>query len=420
MRSVWFRSRSLATAVGVAALALFVATSTLLAQQMPRFRAGANLVRVDAYVTTDGKAVTDLTIDDVEVLEDGVPQKVESFELIQPRGPAPASALREPNTVAESRAMARDPAARLFVIFMDTGNVQIEGSYHAKAPIMMLLNRAIGEDDLIGVMTPDMSARQLTFARRPQTIGGIFKNSWDWGQRGRVNAVDPRDEMLRRCYGFDGIGEELVRRRREQQTLDALDGLIVHLEGIREERKFVLLLSEGWRLGGPDMRLTASGNAPGPGTIGIDPGGRLRTDPDRGQGASDACQRERSQLAFLDLTSMFQTMLLPARCARPRGVRLADRARRAATALDRCRELARAPRCIADDRGQHGRRGHSQHERDVARHRAHAAGHRRVLPARVLLDELAARWPVSPIDRAGETPGHGRPRASRLPRADKR
>ena len=53
--------------------------------QLPRFRAGANLVRVDAYVSVNGQAVTDLTADDFEVLEDDTPQKIENFELVRPR-----------------------------------------------------------------------------------------------------------------------------------------------------------------------------------------------------------------------------------------------------------------------------------------------------------------------------------------------
>ena len=36
-------------------------------QQLPRFRAGASLVRVDAYPTLKGQAVTDLTAADFEV-----------------------------------------------------------------------------------------------------------------------------------------------------------------------------------------------------------------------------------------------------------------------------------------------------------------------------------------------------------------
>ena len=47
--------------------------------EQPRFRGGANLVRVDAYVTIDGAAPTDLAVQDFEVLEDNVPQKIESW-----------------------------------------------------------------------------------------------------------------------------------------------------------------------------------------------------------------------------------------------------------------------------------------------------------------------------------------------------
>src|SRR5687767_4315037 len=105
--------------------ALLLASAGLLAQQpaspppagqpsddqqpLPRFRGGANLVRVDAYVMQDGKPVTDLTAADFEVIEDSATQRVESFEMIRPRGPAPQAVRVEPNTVADSRAMATDP-----------------------------------------------------------------------------------------------------------------------------------------------------------------------------------------------------------------------------------------------------------------------------------------------------------------------
>jgi VWFA-related protein len=292
-------------------LALLAASTLPLAQQLPRFRSGANLVRVDAYVTADGKPVADLTVDDFEVLEDGVAQKVESFQVIRPRGPAPVTALREPNTVAESREMARDPQARIFVIFMDIWNVQVEGSYHAKSPIMALLTRVIGQDDLVGVITPDMSPSQMTLARRPEAIEEIFREHWTWGQRARTTSIDPRDEDLRRCFAADrAVAEVMIRRRHEIETLDAIENLIVHLEGIREERKFVLMLSEGWRLGGPEPGLTATqSEPPPPPAIGVDPGGRLRMEPDRGSPTYDSCQRERTLLSFADLNMMFQTLI---------------------------------------------------------------------------------------------------------------
>ena len=302
MRFASFRNGSV-----LALAAALLGTVLLSAQQMPRFRAGANLVRVDAYVTADGVPVKDLTAEDFVVLEDNVAQRVESFQMIQPRGPAPIAALREPNTVAESREMARDPAARVFVIFMDTGNVQLEGSFHSKAPVIQLMTRVIGQDDVVGVMTPEMQARTLTLARRPETIEGIFTNYWDWGQRGRVNPVDPEEAELRRCYGRGGVAEEIIRKRREIRTLDALDDLIQHLEGIREERKFVLVLTEGWRLGAANTSL-AGRDAPTPGVV-VGPAGRLGTDGGNVNGSQAWCDRERGLIGFVDLTSRFHDLV---------------------------------------------------------------------------------------------------------------
>ncbi len=289
----------------------------------PRFRGGANLVRVDAYVTAGGQAVADLTQEDFEVFEDNVAQRVESFELIRPRAAGPMNERREPNTVAESRAMSSDPDARVFVLFMDIWHVQIEGSYRAQAPITRVLNRVIGQDDLVGVMTPEMSARNLTLARRTGTIEGILKDNWFWGQRNQLNSPDPREEALKFCYpdagDTAGIATELIARRRVGKTLDAIDDLMIHLEGIREERKFVLLLSEGWILPRPDQRLARPIQQPGstgrptppggPIPIGTDPGGRLRVDPDRGGVSWDSCERERSMLAFGDNDQQFQRLL---------------------------------------------------------------------------------------------------------------
>jgi VWFA-related protein len=298
-----------------------VAPPTAEPATQPRFRAGANLVRVDAYVMADGVAVKDLTIEDFEVLEDNVPQRLESFQLVQPRGPAPPHERREPNTVAESREMAREADSRVFVLFLDTSFVQVEGSYRAQGPITKLLDQVIGQDDLIGVMTPDMSARNVALGRRTASIENFLKEHWTWGQRNRLTTTDQREVEIERCYPNSsetaGLAEEMIRRRRERQTLDALEGLIVHLEGIREERKFVVLLSEGWLLARPDERLArqlrdASGQRvppPGPPAIGIDPQGRLRLDPDRDGGNFSACERERSLLAYADHEAQFLQLL---------------------------------------------------------------------------------------------------------------
>jgi VWFA-related protein len=285
----------------------------------PRFRGGANLVRVDAYVTADGVPVTDLTAQDFEVLEDNVPQRVESFRLVDGRDTQQVATPREPNSVDESREMARDPNTRLFVLFMDLWHVQVEGSYRAQGPISNALDRVVGRGDLVGVMHPDMAARSMTFTRRADSITTILKDHWYWGERGKLNSSDPREEEIRQCYPDSddtvGIAEEMIRRRRESKTLNALEALVIHLEGVREDRKFVFLLTEGWLLRGPDQALARTLRTPGgssiptPPPVGVDPQGRLRVDP-RDQGDSNgSCERERSMLAFSDHRTQFDQLI---------------------------------------------------------------------------------------------------------------
>ena len=310
------------------ALAVFAATSVPLAQQspdtrdvQPRFRGGANLVRVDTYVSTNGVPVKDLSIEDFEVIEDEVPQRLESFELVQPRQPAPAAAVREPNTVADALETARDPESRLFVLFMDTGHVQLEGSYRAQGPLTRLLDRTIGQDDLVGVMHPDMSARSMAFGRRMQTVAGMLKNHWYWGERDKVATSDPREQQLEQCYpdvkATMGIAHELIRRRRETKTLNALEELIRYLESVREERKFVFVLTEGWLLTGPDQTLArvltnpdgGPAGPPPPPQIGVDPQGTMRLDPRDQSGNYGSCERERSMLAYTDHRAQFDALV---------------------------------------------------------------------------------------------------------------
>jgi VWFA-related protein len=53
----------------------------------------------------------------------------------------------------------------------------------------------------------------------------------------------------------DQVAKEMIARRREKLTLDALDDLMVHLNGLRDERKAVVVVTEGWMLYRPNENL---------------------------------------------------------------------------------------------------------------------------------------------------------------------
>src|SRR5882762_2434413 len=313
-----------------AALAFLIASAALASPAAhpqtapPTFRTGANYVRVDVYPTRNGMPVDDLRRDDFELRDDKVPQSIDEFEHVVIRSAGPQDTRREPNTVAESRQAALEPRARVLVLFLDVNHVELAASRRIRTPLVEALDRLIGPDDLIAVMTPEMSARDITFARRTTAIEGFLTRYW-WGERDRLNFKDPVEDLYARCYpGIprpgeatapdQGIAQEMILRHREKQTLDALEDLVRFLGGVREERKAVIAITDGWRLYERNNALARpiDGQVPTGPIVGINPAtGTLGTRPpdSTGRTANSDCERDRFALSQLDDATQFRFML---------------------------------------------------------------------------------------------------------------
>jgi VWFA-related protein len=212
------------------------------------------------YATVDGKSVDDLTAEEVDVLEDGVAQKLEAFEHVRVRPAGAQETRREPATIEQSRQMAAEARARIFVIFLDTYHTSIEGSSNMRLPLIKFLDRLLGPDDMVALMTPEMGASEITLGRKTTVISNIMQTQWMWGRKGRLADDDPREQMYDACYGGSSPGSpapEMKARRREKLTLDSLSDLMVHLAGVREERKALVVVSEGWQLFRANPNLTS-------------------------------------------------------------------------------------------------------------------------------------------------------------------
>jgi VWFA-related protein len=106
----------------------------------------------------------------------------------------------------------------------------------------------------------------------------------------------------------------MILRRREVQALDALEALVRHLRTVREERKAVITISNGWRLFGPSDALgrAIAGQQRPPATpLGVDPRtGRLGpVEPAGLQLATDRCEHDRLVLSKLDNRQRFLSIL---------------------------------------------------------------------------------------------------------------
>lgn len=316
------------------------------APRQPPIRTQANYVRVDVYPTADGRPLEGLRAEDFEVLEDGVPQAIENFQHVTITAIGPQALRAEPNSVEASRQAAANPNARAFVVFLDVGHVSIEGTWQIREPLIGLINRIVGPEDVVGIMTPEMSPAQITFARRTEVVEAGLREAFPWGQRHTIHE-DPRDKDYADCYPLlvreveQGLQEselltKMRARRRERVVLDALRDLSMYMRTLREGRTAVIAVTEGWLLYRPDPQMMelrkdctcfATGGdprtcqnckplgeeaIPGVDPIGVGPGGKLgRGVPFNTVGGllKSSCDTDRMNLAQMDNDAYFRSIL---------------------------------------------------------------------------------------------------------------
>lgn len=291
------------------AVAAFAVAAGAQDQRPPVFRGGVTFVNVDAYPRRDGRVVEGLRAEDFQVFEDGKPQKVETFEFVRTQPNAPDADRRDPNSQDESNQWAADPRNRLFVIYLDIYHTSFVGAHDAKQPLLNFLHRTIGATDLFGVLTPEVPVRQLVFGRRTDTVEMELTTHYDWGLAGRPVFPNNAEEGQLFACGMSG----LIPLYREDRMASSLEELMVRLSVLRDERKNVLLISEGWvprRLGRGASQSSGGGSIP---RIGTNPNGRLGLDTPQGGFANQGwCERQESRLSSIDFEQRFRDLLTSA------------------------------------------------------------------------------------------------------------
>ena len=217
---------------------------------------GASLVRLDLHATIDGTPIQDLTAGDIALVEDGAPQTIDNLRHVT------------------------NPA-RSFVVFLDTPHMRFEGARNVRVALVRFLDRLLDDDDVIGVMTPDIAPGDIEFGPKTTVMPRIMQDETLW-DRARVGARDPKEDRYAQCFPanqYRGVASEMQERRREQSTLDALARLTEFLSTARQDRTAVITLTDGWRLFAPNPRLgmtTVSSTRGGFGGFGGGGGGRGR------------------------------------------------------------------------------------------------------------------------------------------------
>jgi VWFA-related protein len=207
----------------------------------PVFRGGINFVRVDV-IATDGKQqpVLDLKQDEFEVLEDNQPQTVEQFRLIKvdgnPKvGDPPPRVIR--NRDDEETEAARDDV-RVFAILLDDYHVRRANSVSVREPLTKFIQTQLRPNDMVAVMYPLTPITDLSFTRDHEKIIGAI-NAFE----GRKYDYRPRNQLEENYVRYP---TDTVERIRNEVVMGALRGLSVRLGSLREGRKSVIFVSEGF------------------------------------------------------------------------------------------------------------------------------------------------------------------------------
>ena len=286
------------------------------AQQRPVFRGGTHFVRVDAYPTRDGKIVENLKPEDFEILEDGKPQQIDSFDFVRFDSFTPEAERRDPSSQREGFDLAADPRYRVFVIVTDLALSTSAGAvvrnndiFHIQQPLVNFLDRILGSQDLYGFVTSRNSVKDLVLARKSAVTQSQLSDLW----RSSVIDKDEADQLFG-CSGASATDLGAVQlRHRADMTYTLLRDLVRQLGSLRQERKNVVLATNLLPRWGPDPSLLKD-RKPALPRVGIAQG-RLGTRDPMTVGAADEsyCAGEFLRLALMDFDPRFRELLREAR-----------------------------------------------------------------------------------------------------------
>ncbi len=229
------------------------------ATQPPVFRAGINYVRVDVIISDkNGNPVGDLQPADFDVSEDGKPQKIDTFKLIKLDG-GRTDSIKEPpkeirNDYDEESEAARDDV-RLFAIFLDDYHVRRGASMAVRGQLMQFIETQIGPSDMVGLMYPLEATASVRMTRNHSAVARGL--SQFLGRKYEYQAKNQFEET------YAHYPADTVEKIRNQVSLSALKALIVHMGSLKEGRKSLILVSEGYTSLLPPQMRSADAQMPG-------------------------------------------------------------------------------------------------------------------------------------------------------------
>ena len=188
-----------------------------------------------------GVPVPSLTAGDFELEEDGVGQEIRTFQFVQNNGQVDKNdevslTIRSPSHAATEAAKDN---VRLFLIFWDEYHIgQMVSANRARAYLTQFVRTAFGPTDIVGFMDPLTPIDAIKFTRDRLELAEQVRKLV-----GRSGVYVPTRSAVEDAHLQQGD----VERLRSEVTLSAVKSAAVHMGGMREGRKALIIISEGVR-----------------------------------------------------------------------------------------------------------------------------------------------------------------------------
>jgi VWFA-related protein len=212
---------------------------------MPTFRAEVEYVEVDALVTDEqGRFVPNLRKEDFQIFEDGKPQAIANFALVEiamDRGVPVGSA--EPDVLSNERPF----VGRIYTMILDDLHTAPSRAPRVKAAARRFIERHLSTNDLMAIVHTagrDAASQDFTSSKR------LLLASVDRFMGLKLeSATMARNEEFFRGAGAGGapVGDPFDSERgfNARSTARGLRTVAEWLGGVRGRRKTILFISEG-------------------------------------------------------------------------------------------------------------------------------------------------------------------------------
>jgi VWFA-related protein len=237
--------------VAVCLAAAVVAAGALRAQQPPPFRLEVNYVEVDAIVTDQaGGFAGGLAKDDFEIAEDGRPQAITVFSLVDlPSRRAPRPLLPELGVEADISTNTPQAQGRVYLIVLDDMHTSPLRTPRVRAAARQFVDKHLGADDLVAVVhTSGVAGGTQDFTQsRTRLVRAIDRFA---GRKLSAPTLDTL-ELYPPPVGVGTVRQGSVDPQAVQRANDARAALLTvsrladSLLTVQGRRKAILFFSEG-------------------------------------------------------------------------------------------------------------------------------------------------------------------------------